>query len=110
MTVHFSARRFLLFELYSPILRETRHDCCAQRPTALVTGSTNGIGQGVAQSLAAAGAHVIVHGLYTVRGPVADAITSAGGAASFFFFFLSRRPIACTARPKSVPNGLSWTT
>ena len=52
--------------------------------TALVTGSTNGIGQGVAQALAAAGAHVIVHGRDTGRGArVADAITSAGGAAAF---------------------------
>jgi NAD(P)-dependent dehydrogenase (short-subunit alcohol dehydrogenase family) len=52
--------------------------------TALVTGSTNGIGQGVAQALAAAGAHVIVHGRDTGRGVrVADAITSAGGAAAF---------------------------
>ena len=52
--------------------------------TALVTGSTNGIGQGVAQALASAGAHVIVHGRDTRRGArVADAITSAGGAADF---------------------------
>jgi NAD(P)-dependent dehydrogenase (short-subunit alcohol dehydrogenase family) len=52
--------------------------------TALVTGSTNGIGQGVVQALAAAGAHVIVHGRDTGRGArVADAITSAGGAAAF---------------------------
>jgi NAD(P)-dependent dehydrogenase (short-subunit alcohol dehydrogenase family) len=52
--------------------------------TALVTGSTNGIGQGVAQALAAAGAHVIVHGRDAGRGArVAGAITSAGGAAGF---------------------------
>src|ERR1700684_3281606 len=54
--------------------------------TALVTGSTNRIGQGVAPAPAAAGAgaHVSVRGRDTGRGArVADAITSAGGAAAF---------------------------
>ena len=52
--------------------------------TALVTGAASGIGRGVAQALAAAGAMVIEHGRDATRGTqVADAITSAGGSAAF---------------------------
>jgi NAD(P)-dependent dehydrogenase (short-subunit alcohol dehydrogenase family) len=51
---------------------------------ALVTGATNGIGKGVAQAMAASGAHVIIHGRNEARGAeVVEGITSAGGAASF---------------------------
>jgi len=52
--------------------------------TALVTGATSGIGKGVAQAMAAAGAHVIIHGRNAARGAeVVGGIIRAGGAASF---------------------------
>ncbi len=51
---------------------------------ALVTGSTSGIGKGVALQLAALGAAVIVHGRSASRGQaVVDAIVAAGGRAAF---------------------------
>lgn len=52
--------------------------------TALVTGSTGGLGVTIAHALAAEGAHVIVTGRNTERGAavVAD-IGAAGGSASF---------------------------
>ncbi len=51
---------------------------------ALVTGSTSGIGKGIALQLAALGAAVVVHGRSDARGAaVVDAIASAGGRAAF---------------------------
>jgi NAD(P)-dependent dehydrogenase (short-subunit alcohol dehydrogenase family) len=58
--------------------------------TALVTGSTDGVGRLVARKLAQAGAHVLVHGRDTERGArvVAD-IEASGGAATFLAADLS---------------------
>ena len=47
--------------------------------TALVTGSTSGIGLGVAQALAAQGAHIVMNGFGDVDAPRA-AIEAAGQA------------------------------
>lgn len=53
--------------------------------TALVTGSTDGLGREVALTLARAGAHVVVHGRNAERGrAVVDEITAGGGDARFF--------------------------
>ena len=47
--------------------------------TALVTGSTSGIGLGIAQQLAAQGAHVILNGFGDAEGPKAE-VLQAGSA------------------------------
>lgn len=53
--------------------------------TALVTGSTDGLGREVAMRLGALGATVIVHGRNRGRGAeVVDAIKAAGGEAVFY--------------------------
>jgi NAD(P)-dependent dehydrogenase (short-subunit alcohol dehydrogenase family) len=52
--------------------------------TALVTGSTSGIGRAIAVALAAEGAHVVVSGRDPERGAgVVATITAAGGRAAF---------------------------
>ncbi|MEV4355252.1 glucose 1-dehydrogenase [Nonomuraea sp. NPDC049625] len=55
-----------------------------QGRTALVTGSTDGIGTAIARALAAEGAHVIVSGRDTAKGEkVVASIAEEGGRASF---------------------------
>ena len=52
--------------------------------TAIVTGSTSGIGAAIAEALAAEGAHVVVSGRDAVRGErVVDRIRATGGKADF---------------------------
>lgn len=52
--------------------------------TALVTGSTSGIGKAIAEAFAAEGASVVVSGRDERRGrEVLDAISSTGGSAAF---------------------------
>lgn len=53
--------------------------------TALVTGSTDGLGQALARALAAEGAHVIIHGRNAERGQalVEEIEASGTGSASF---------------------------
>ncbi|BEP16182.1 SDR family oxidoreductase [Acidothermaceae bacterium B102] len=56
----------------------------AQGRTAIVTGSTSGIGAAIARALAAEGAHVLVSGRDTTRGDaVVSEIRSGGGRADF---------------------------
>lgn len=53
---------------------------------ALVTGSTDGLGREVARRLAAAGAHVIVHGRNVERGEALVAELTKGGKGSARFY------------------------
>ena len=55
------------------------------RQVVLVTGSTSGLGRGVALAMAGRGAHVIVHGRNRDRGmEVVEEITDGPGSATFY--------------------------
>lgn len=63
--------------------------------TAIVTGSSSGIGEAIAHVLAASGAHVVVHGRSAERAEgVAAAIGARGGRASVVTADLAESPAA----------------
>ena len=75
----------------------------AARKTALVTGSTDGLGRAVARSLAASGFMVLIHGRDSARGDgVVREIGAQGGAARFhpadFASLAAVRQLADTVR------------
>src|SRR5438874_10177317 len=57
--------------------------------TALVTGSTDGVGRLVARKLGEAGAHVLVHGRDAERGARVSPTSTSGGVAAFLSADLS---------------------
>jgi NAD(P)-dependent dehydrogenase (short-subunit alcohol dehydrogenase family) len=76
--------------------QESTHHVSAARltgRTAVVTGSTSGIGAAVARALAGAGAHVVVSGRDTARGETAvKQIQADGGRAAFVAADLAGTP------------------
>jgi NAD(P)-dependent dehydrogenase (short-subunit alcohol dehydrogenase family) len=87
--------RGLIFSLLSAALAMIAASAPAEAPTApisysgktvLITGSTDGLGRALARSLAAEGAHVIVHGRNAERGQalVEEIGRSGVGSASFY--------------------------
>ncbi len=69
-----------------------------QDRTALVTGSTSGIGKGIALALAAEGAHVVINGRDAERGAAVVAeIAAGGGRADFVAADLGAAPDAVRA-------------
>ena len=75
----------LVLPLQAADAQEAEAPVSYEGKTALVTGSTDGLGRALALALAAQGAHVIVHGRNAERGQaVLDEITRSGrGSASF---------------------------
>ncbi|WP_322409827.1 SDR family NAD(P)-dependent oxidoreductase [Microbacterium invictum] len=74
------------------------HDDRLAGRTAIVTGSSSGIGEAIAHVLAASGAHVVVHGRSAERADrVAAAIAERGGRASVVIGDLAESPAAARA-------------
>ena len=82
--------------------------------TALVTGSTDGIGVAVAQALAAEGATVIVTGRDATRGAqVVATITDKGGSATFIQADLGKGAsdkVGKRFRVLALNDNVSWMT
>lgn len=73
----------------------------------MVTGSTSGLGAGIAAALAAAGAHVVVTGRTRVRGEqVVSQIESDGGQAVFIPVDFSVGPHAATDLAAAATNAV----
>jgi len=73
-----------IFMVTNATAQDTSGDISMIGKTALVTGSTDGLGREVALRLGAMGAHVIVHGRSEERGrEVVDAINNGPGSAEF---------------------------
>jgi len=71
--------------------------------TALVTGSTDGLGRAVARGLAAAGFRVLIHGRDTERGiQIVREITRQGGSAHFY-----RADFASLAEVRALADGVA---
>jgi NAD(P)-dependent dehydrogenase (short-subunit alcohol dehydrogenase family) len=80
------------------------HDIATMTPTpvALVTGSTDGLGQLLAHRLAQAGMHVIIHGRDAGRGEaLRRQILEAGGQASF-----QRADLSCLAQVRTLAHAV----
>ena len=67
--------------------------------TALVTGSTDGVGRLVARKLGQAGARVLVHGRDAERGARVVADIEASGSAAISLRPTSRNSPRCVASP-----------
>ncbi len=84
--------------------------------TALVTGSTSGLGAGIATALATAGAHVVVTGRTSAHGEqVVARIESDGGRATFVAVDFSDgsdaiATLAATATEAVDADSTSWST